>query len=79
MDGDFALYVTLDASNSTQNITQKATLTFLEHEETYYFNGAQVWYSENLFPHGKGDDVKMIEVAGLKNYPTPKVSHAHNN
>jgi len=79
IDGDFALYVTLDASNSTQNITQKATLTFLEHKETYYFNGAQVWYSENLFPHGKGDDVKMIEVSGLKNYPTPKnSSHACN-
>merc|ERR1711892_78621 len=79
IDGDFALYVTLDASEPTKNITQRAVLTFLEHKDTYYLNGAQVWYSENMFPHGSGDDVKTIMVEGLKNFPTPKnSSHACN-
>ena len=32
IDGDFALYVTLDASKPEQNITQTANLTFLEHK-----------------------------------------------
>ena len=78
IDGDFALYVTLDASKPTKNITQRAVLTFLEHKDTYYLNGAQVWYSENMFPHGSGDDVKTIMVEGLKNFPTPKVQPIHS-
>jgi len=77
IDGDFALYVTLDASHPDKNQTQMANLTFLEHKDHYYLNGAQIWYSENNFPGGSGAEVKMIWVEGLTNFPTPKnSSHA---
>jgi len=77
IDGDWALYVTLDASDDSKNITQKANITFLEHGDKYYMQSVRVWYSENAFPHGNGSEIKEIMSDDLTNYPTPKNnSHA---